>query len=281
MNVEHGDWFDFVYEDFKSICEILGIELDKYEPCFSGFWSQGDGASFTGDYRSEWSKDAVGRIRQYAPMDNTLHRIADGLLEASKSFPIFARISRRGSYYHEQTMYLSEFEISDDCDEDDVTQEVFSSVEEKVLDCMKDLALWLYGKLEEEYDHLTSDEVVWESLLSNDMVELCDIIEVEADEIANGIYPKYPAHPMLKMALDGDGELWRLEIDEDGENATLTFIGRPDGHTLGHQKMTLDEVPKPILTKMHLLNMLDSDFPTDQVEGVGMRLSANIYYIEG
>jgi len=52
INVDH-DWWDGVYEDFHHICKIMGIELDHREPCFSGFWSQGDGASWTGRYRAQ------------------------------------------------------------------------------------------------------------------------------------------------------------------------------------------------------------------------------------
>ena len=50
----HDDWFDAVYEDFKMICECLGITLKTRRngksdtPCiwFSGFWNQGDGACY-------------------------------------------------------------------------------------------------------------------------------------------------------------------------------------------------------------------------------------------
>lgn len=81
------DWYDAVYEDFTRICEIIGIELKtrpvrlwgggtRQAPCiwFSGFWSQGDGASFEGRYRHR--KGAAKEIRSYAPRDATLHRIA-------------------------------------------------------------------------------------------------------------------------------------------------------------------------------------------------------------
>ena len=86
----HDDWWDAVYEDFERVCEILGIRLKttsarlmgggtRAKPCiwFSGFWSQGDGASFEG----YWShvKGAAARIRDYAPTDVTLHGIADRL----------------------------------------------------------------------------------------------------------------------------------------------------------------------------------------------------------
>src|SRR3546814_448929 len=59
-NLEY-EWWDCTYDDFSTICEILGVELKTHpirlmgggtrqKPCiqFRGFWSQGDGASFEG-----------------------------------------------------------------------------------------------------------------------------------------------------------------------------------------------------------------------------------------
>ena len=57
----HDEWYDFVYEDFETICRILGVTLatspvrlygggtrDEPQVNFTGFWNQGDGASFYG-----------------------------------------------------------------------------------------------------------------------------------------------------------------------------------------------------------------------------------------
>ena len=86
----HDDWWDAVYEDFERVCEILGIRLKtravrlmgggtRQIPCvwFSGFCSQGDGASYEG-YLCH-AKGSAKRIRDYAPQDPTLHGIADRL----------------------------------------------------------------------------------------------------------------------------------------------------------------------------------------------------------
>ena len=39
------DWYDFIFDDFKEQIEKIG--LTDVEIQFTGFWSQGDGASFT------------------------------------------------------------------------------------------------------------------------------------------------------------------------------------------------------------------------------------------
>ena len=48
INVDDYDWFDTTKSDFHTDLETLGFyNIDSQ---FSGFWSQGDGASFTGSY---------------------------------------------------------------------------------------------------------------------------------------------------------------------------------------------------------------------------------------
>lgn len=82
--------FAFVFDDFERIGKILGVRFatrivplygggtrQKPRIWFSGFWSQGDGACFEGEY--EYAKAAPKHIRAYAPKDAELHRIADAL----------------------------------------------------------------------------------------------------------------------------------------------------------------------------------------------------------
>ena len=83
-------WWDYSYEDFARVAEILGIDLSqkpiplmngkyRYEPeiYFTDFYSQGSGSSFVGTY--SYAKGAVAKIKQYAPQDEELHRIAQAL----------------------------------------------------------------------------------------------------------------------------------------------------------------------------------------------------------
>jgi hypothetical protein len=182
INTSH-DWWDSVYADFENICKIIGVYVENDEPSFTGFWSQGDGASFTGEYRAlafdlkaradhRYYELAPSEIREHAPQDEELHRIADELCMLSRIyFPIHIRITRfrRSSYVHEQTMdcYVEPMEA----DPDDWAEEVHAHVQEQGTLLMRDLARWLYRTLEKEYDYLTSDEAVWEAIQAN---ELCD-----------------------------------------------------------------------------------------------------------
>lgn len=168
------DWFDAVYEDFQRVAEILGISFktrtvrlmgggSRQEPriFFSGFWSQGDGASFECYY--SYRKCASAEIRSYAPQDTTLHGIADALqaVQRRNFYQLRAEASHRGNYYHEYCMGIS-------VERDSPTwQDMTAGAEEIVTEALRDLARWLYRQLEREYDYLTSDEAVDEAIAAN------------------------------------------------------------------------------------------------------------------
>jgi hypothetical protein len=169
------DWFEFVYDDFERICTILGVNLEtrmvrlygggtRRKPCiwFSGFWSQGDGACFEGRYCH--AKAAPRKIREYAPRDNELHRIADALqaIQRRNFYQLHAAVIHRGRYYHEYCMVISVERDSPAC------QGMTFDAEDVVTEALRDLARWLYRQLEREYDDLTSDEAIDEAITAND-----------------------------------------------------------------------------------------------------------------
>lgn len=173
INVRY-EWWDATYDNFAEICKILCIELDKNEPSFSGFWSQGDGASFTGHFSPYGVEKAPALMREHAPKDEELHRIADKLCEINLIYfaKFYGDITRSGYYCHSHTMGVEIVVWDEDEDEDYWPDEVFSIVEETFLDLMRDLADWLYKTLEAEYYYLTSDEAVWDAIEANELDEV-------------------------------------------------------------------------------------------------------------
>ena len=169
------DWYDSVYEDFQQIAEILGIRFKtravrlmaggtRQEPriAFTGFWSQGDGASFECYY--SYRSNAPTEIRSYAPRDRKLHKIADVLLAIQRRnfYQLRAEASHLGHYYHEYCMSIS-------VERDSPTyQDMTADAEEIVIEALRDLARWLYRQLEREYEYLSSDEVVDETIIANE-----------------------------------------------------------------------------------------------------------------
>ena len=170
------EWYDFVFEDFETICRILGIALrtspvklmgggtrEKPHVFFAGFSSQGDGASFEGQYSH--ARGAAKGIRAHAPQDTELHRIADALQEAQRRnfFQLHTTIRQRGNYCHEYGMAI---EIERDSP---TWQPPTDGAEDTVIEALRDLARWLYRQLRSEYEHQTSDAVVDEAIAINEL----------------------------------------------------------------------------------------------------------------
>jgi hypothetical protein len=69
-------------------------------------------------------------------------------------------------------MCVSEWEYYDEeIDIDDVDGAILDHIEETLLHAFQALADWLYKTLENGHDHLTSDEVVIETLEANEIEE--------------------------------------------------------------------------------------------------------------
>jgi hypothetical protein len=169
------DWFESVYDDFERICAIIGVHLDtrdvrlygggtRKKPAiwFSGFWSQGDGACFEGRYSH--AKGASRQIRDYAPEDGDLHRIAEALeaIQRRNFYQLHATVTHRGRYCHEYCMTVS-------VERDSPSGQVMTAdAEDAVAEALRGLARWLYRQLEREYEYLTSDDAVDEAIIAND-----------------------------------------------------------------------------------------------------------------
>ena len=173
-NCLHDHWYDYVYEDFQIICKILGLSLKtstvallggktREQPniYFTGFWSQGDGACFEANYCH--AKNSANEIRAHAPKDTTLHEIADQLLAAQRPnfYQLIAEIRHRGRYSHEHSMTI-------DVDRNSHTyQPPTPDSDTSIADSFRNLALWLYHHLESEYDSITSDDAVDDTIAVN------------------------------------------------------------------------------------------------------------------
>jgi len=146
-----ADWFKY---DFETIAKILGFSVEDFN--YTGFYSQGDGACFTGIW-SKPDKDPVEEIKDYAPKDKVLHRLAKSVKEIDECLE-WVEIERESSrYHHSNTMYVKDWECNDKCGKeyDECDEEA-----EFVLSIAKELADWAYERLEADFKYRTSEEAV-------------------------------------------------------------------------------------------------------------------------
>ena len=182
INVEHVEWWDCVYADFKEDMRDVGIHVDRI--LFSGFWSQGDGACFEGSfanlrtYLDHHHKDQYPLIRKLLASGGYIdivcthrgHYCHSNNTSVELEHDTFYRLIECPTEFHEQIVDTWDRQLDDEAAdfEKDVTEQWRSYMDD------------LYIKLEKEYDYLVSDEAVWEAIESNEL----DMDEEDLDEAA-------------------------------------------------------------------------------------------------
>jgi hypothetical protein len=167
-------------EPIETAARLLGITFDTYSVpmnaggtmtkdkiYWTGFWSQGDGASY--DARYEQDADPLvmlARVIQEFPTDTKLHDIARGLVALQKHYDgqLTAHVERdsRAHYCHKYTMHITSMGRNDDNDEEN------SEHEETLLELFRDFAQWIYDCFQAEYEAMTGDEAVIDALQANE-----------------------------------------------------------------------------------------------------------------
>lgn len=168
IHVSCSYWHNDVINDFSiQLVNELGVSGKDYQ--FSGFWCQGDGASFEG-YVHNWELF----LKQFKDDEYPTLRRA---LNNKVSTDFCWERDREHRYVHERTcVYHTNCDgwITDhDLEMDEMLRGVHTvwneqleielnafekAAQEIIIAKMKEL----YSNLEQEYEHLTSDEVVWE-----------------------------------------------------------------------------------------------------------------------
>lgn len=162
--------FDCSLDDAAMIADMLGIQLStravklygggtRQEPEWSysiGNYDGSDYAGFSGYYR--YAKGASKAIRQHAPMDTELHRIADEL----------QRVQSRHFYKLVASCDMRRDSIAVDVSLSEDRYRDIGAAESDVREALRDFASWLQGQLTAEMEYRDSDEQVIESIEANE-----------------------------------------------------------------------------------------------------------------
>ena len=187
INIEYTDWHEPIVEDFESDMKEDG--LSDIEVSYSGFNSQGDGASFTGevyDNKTFMKKCLDLKDDQWLDMgdeekpEDEGSRLRADLLDLGfdsreKLTPDNFSISiiRDSSRYSHENTISGNVVIEDvpESIEDEfphALDEYAAKLEEMVTKWARDTSKDLYRKLERYYDNLRSEEEVKETIIGND-----------------------------------------------------------------------------------------------------------------
>jgi hypothetical protein len=182
------EWWDGVYENAKADGPERGFEIDDIR--FSGFWSQGDGASWTGGVRIKEFLDY--HLKEDNP-DFGRYFILQALIAENNGWvERYTNVNRSGFHYvHDNTMRLesisySNLECLDEDDEERLQEEgplqraniyqlfkgadidhLIEDLETWILEEAQAYARQIYDDLESEHEHLTSEESLIEAAEAN------------------------------------------------------------------------------------------------------------------
>lgn len=174
INVEYGDWADSELEWWAE--KLLTMGYDVYEGrtnrngkkyrainiAYSGFWSQGDGASYEGYI------DIAKWIETHEPVKfrRILKLIQSEAIEITQ-----ANIKRTSAHYvHERsTSVYIDWNTGDSGSKEYLRiQEIMAQLESDIIQDHVNLNREIYSDLEKCYEGMTSDESVRDTLEANE-----------------------------------------------------------------------------------------------------------------
>ena len=167
INVDH-DWYQYTYDEFKIEMQTKGITVDEMN--FTGFYSQGDGASFTGRV------DMIQFLKVHGLEEHFM-----GATFFAGQGELWADITRgTGRYCHQHSVEATLIDDTYNNFDDEVRFEVYTRMEEVLNDEWKDLEEEvnkicrgymqdLYRQLRDEYEALTSKEAIWDTIVANEL----------------------------------------------------------------------------------------------------------------
>jgi hypothetical protein len=181
----HDDWYDYIYIEAKDDGAVQGFDVDDI--FFSGFWSQGDGAMWTGtvdlpEFITHYLPESIGR-------DCWLWLIEDGWVEDRVNA---YRTSHH--YSHSNCMGVTSIGQMQDNEEDTLGVDCIlkgapistlynliladtacsikdiSDLEELVLNEARRYADMIYGRLRDGYEYECSDAQISECYDANNVL---------------------------------------------------------------------------------------------------------------
>lgn len=157
------DWWDFSYDYFVEIGKLLGFHIRREDISFSLGYSQSDYCSFTGDYYH--TPGGFAKLRkEYGPdIAKELGDVIETLRAVQKPHFWDVNASICHSYYNRNGISVENVETPNFYFYDSL-----NGVDEEIRDAARWFAQWMYEKLREEYEYLTSREQFAEMCEAND-----------------------------------------------------------------------------------------------------------------
>ena len=164
INVDYR-WWDFIYDDFISICQTIGITVDKATIFFRGFYSQGDGSGYVAEINLPVLLDSIAtqKWKDCAPkleLDLAVPEIDRRVIKLIRE----SKLDTAPQITHPHRSYYVKAALNENLP---YSFHGYPQIE-KQLDLLEDglikiaetLNRFLYKSLESEYEYQTTDQAV-------------------------------------------------------------------------------------------------------------------------
>ena len=164
----------FIVEEYTDILKAIGFINPIIS--YSGFWSQGDGLSFTGVFYP--NKDNIQKVIEEYPHETEAIELAKYLNNINESIKI--SIGHNSRYYHEYTMDIEilAWDSIGGVDRRDVEIGDYVS-EDEISETLRNFAKHMYREVEKDYNEesseslfiVESDDNNWEYLVTGELYQ--------------------------------------------------------------------------------------------------------------
>lgn len=164
MYVDGCNWYEDVYDNFTEYIEnTYGVKIFSRDMNFTGFWSQGDGASFVCEFTDDELSSLIDKLK-IGIKHNLKKLFIDCIYDV--------KIERYGCLeYNEYSVYVTGY-MTDSLEKyrhlDHYLSKKFDKFLDKLENWKNEMCGKLYNDLENEYNFLTSDEFIAELLSNSD-----------------------------------------------------------------------------------------------------------------
>jgi hypothetical protein len=168
INVDH-DWWDCIYDHFTEDMQEKHIVVS--DMCFTGFWSQGDGAFFSGYINDTKAFLVTHDIAETYPWVMRLLAMGGNCNIAINRWrtTVFAEVSEACTFQQLVPDGDVRQMVAEQWDHE--LQIELDGLDNHVTRFVHDYCCDLYRRLEGEYNYLTSDEAVWDAIEANNLEE--------------------------------------------------------------------------------------------------------------
>ncbi len=188
INVDYEEWADPIIEGFKEdLLEIFGFDEVKVE--YSGFYSQGDGASFTGycGNSEKFMKNGLGITKSTDLIDmgeekksddddlvdllGDLRNIGFDTRERYTPDDFYFSVKRTSSRYSHENTIEGDVEVNEiEMDEDDErdSDKMIEDLVDQTTEWARSKSKELYDSLENYYEDLQEDDAVKDTIIANE-----------------------------------------------------------------------------------------------------------------